>query len=74
VLSSPRLSDLAGICDKYLFLTGTTPMLVRAHEISRSGAVTAEQLLHAFDRCRDQPTTAIALTDGRVGSSDAADG
>ena len=25
VLSSPRLSDLAGICDKYLFLTGTTP-------------------------------------------------
>lgn len=74
VLSSPRLSDLAGICDKYLFLTGTTPTLVRAHEISRSGAVTAEQLLEAFDRCRDQPTTAIALRDGRVRSSESDEG
>ena len=68
VLSSPRLSDLAGVCDKYLFLTGTTPVLVRAHDISRSGTVTAEQLLSAFDRCRDHPTTAIALTDGLVRS------
>jgi ABC-2 type transport system ATP-binding protein len=66
VLSSPRLSDLAGICDKYLFLASTTPMLVRAHEISRSGTVTPQQLLDAFDRCRDHPTTAIALTGGPV--------
>lgn len=66
VLSSHRLYDLAGICDKYLFLTGGVPTLVRAHEISRTGAVSAEQLVEAFDRSRDRPTMAIALTDGHV--------
>ena len=64
MLSSHRLHDLAGICDKYLFLTGTVPTLLRAHEIARSGVVTAEQLIEAFDRCRDRPTTAIAVTGG----------
>jgi ABC-2 type transport system ATP-binding protein len=66
VLSSPRLADLAGLCDKYLFLAGTVPILVRAHEIARSGSVSAEQLLEAFDRCREHPTAAIALTDGQA--------
>ena len=68
VLSSHRLYDLAGICDKYLFLTGSVPTLVRAQEIARSGAVTPEQLIEAFDRCRDHPTSALALTDGFVRS------
>jgi ABC-type multidrug transport system ATPase subunit len=65
VLSSHRLHDLAGVCDKYLFLTGAVPTLVRAHDIAGSGFVTAEQLIDAFDRARDQATGAIALTDGR---------
>jgi ABC-type multidrug transport system ATPase subunit len=70
VLSSHRLAELAGLCDKYLFLTGVVPTLLRAHEIARSGTVSAEQLLEAFDRCRDQPTAAIALGDGREGRFD----
>jgi len=69
VLSSHRLHDLAGICDKYLFLTGPVPTLLRAHEIARSGVVTAEQLIEAFDYCRNRPTIALALTDGLVRSA-----
>jgi ABC-type multidrug transport system ATPase subunit len=68
VLSSHRLHDLAGVCDKYLFLTGAVPTLVRAHEIARSGLVSADQLIVAFDRARDHATTAIALTDGQPGA------
>jgi ABC-2 type transport system ATP-binding protein len=73
VLSSHRLHDLAGVCDKYLFLTGAVPTLVRAHEIARSGLVSAEQLIDAFDRARDQATAAVALTDGRAEASSAVD-
>jgi ABC-2 type transport system ATP-binding protein len=73
VLSSHRLHDLAGVCDKYLFLTGAVPTLVRAHEIARSGLVSAEQLIDAFDRAREQATAAIALTDGRSDPSSAVD-
>ena len=65
VLSSHRLHDLAGVCDKYLFLTGAVPTLVRAHDIAGAGLVSAEQLIDAFDRARDHATGAIALTDGR---------
>jgi ABC-type multidrug transport system ATPase subunit len=65
VVSSPRLHDLAGVCDKYLFLTGAVPTLVRAHEIARSGLVSAEQLVEAFDRARDHATSSLAITDGR---------
>ena len=70
VLSSHRLPDLAGICDKYLFLTGAVPTVVRAHDIARSGMVTAEQLLEAFDRCREQPTAVVAASDGLAGYPD----
>ena len=73
VLSSHRLHDLAGVCDKYLFLTGAVPALVRAHEIARSGLVSAEQLIDAFDRAREHATTAIAMTDGRPAASHALD-
>lgn len=65
VLSSHRLHDLAGVCDKYLLLTGGVPTLMRAHEIARSGLVSADQLIDALDRARDHATEAIALTDGR---------
>ena len=73
VLSSHRLHDLAGLCDKYLFLTGAVPALVRAHEIARSGLVSAEQLIDAFDRARDHATAAIALSDGQSGAGAALD-
>ena len=65
VLSSHRLHDLAGVCDKYLLLTGGVPTLVRAHDIARSGLVSPEQLIDALDRAREHATEAIALTDGR---------
>ena len=65
MLSSHRLHDLAGVCDKYLFLTGAVPTLVRAHDLARSGVVSAAQRIDAFDRARDHATTAIALADGR---------
>ena len=73
VLSSHRLHDLAGVCDKYLFLTGHLPTLLRAHEIARSGIVSTDQLVSTFDRLRERPTTArleggAALTDGLVRS------
>jgi len=73
VLSSHRLHDLAGVCDKYLFLTGAVPTLVRAHDLARSGIVSAEQLIDAFDRARDQATTVIALSDGRPAPGHALD-
>jgi hypothetical protein len=38
---------------------------MRAHEIARSGLVSAEQLIDAFDRARDHATSVIALADGR---------
>lgn len=63
VLSSHRLHDLAGVCDKYLLLAGPVPTLLRAHQLARSGVVTAEQLIEAFDRLRDR-TSVIALNDG----------
>jgi len=73
VLSSHRLHDLAGVCDKYLFLTGAVPTLVRAHDLAPSGLVSAEQLVDAFDRARDHATAAIALTDGRPDRAVSAD-
>jgi len=73
VLSSHRLHDLAGVCDKYLFLTGAVPTLLRAHEIAQSGVISAEQLIDAFDRARDHATAAIALSDGRPAGSPTVD-
>jgi ABC-2 type transport system ATP-binding protein len=61
VLASHRLPDLAGVCDKYLLLTGHAPVLLRAHEIARSGVVTAEQLRDAFDEARDRPTSVVTV-------------
>jgi ABC-type multidrug transport system ATPase subunit len=52
VVSSHRLHDLAGICDLYLFLANHQATLLRAHEISPVGPVTAAALTDAFDRLR----------------------
>jgi ABC-2 type transport system ATP-binding protein len=52
VLSSHRLHDLAGVCDSYLFLFNQTATLMKAHEISSVGPVTAATLVDAFDRLR----------------------
>lgn len=60
VVSSRRVEDLAGICDKYLFLTSYAPFLLDAHEIEPVGTVTAARLIEVFDSIRSEPT-AIAL-------------
>jgi ABC-type multidrug transport system ATPase subunit len=52
VVSSHRLHDLAGVCDLYLFLADHHATLLRAHEISPVGPVTATALTDAFDRLR----------------------
>jgi hypothetical protein len=44
VLSSHRLHDLAGVCDAYLFLLSNQAVLMKAHEISPVGPVTAAVL------------------------------
>jgi ABC-2 type transport system ATP-binding protein len=53
VVSSHRLHDLAGFCDEYLFLMPQEAQLLKAHEISRVGPVTASMLAETFDRLRD---------------------
>ena len=52
VLSSHRLHDLAGVCDLYLVLANHQAMLLRAHDVSPVGPVTAAALTAAFDRLR----------------------
>ena len=44
VLSSHRLHDLAGVCDAYLFLLSNQAVLMKAHEVSPVGPVTAAVL------------------------------
>lgn len=52
VLSSHRLTDLAGLCDLYLFLLPHEPTLLKAHEITSVGPVTAAVLADAFEQLR----------------------
>jgi ABC-2 type transport system ATP-binding protein len=61
VVSSRRLEDLAGICDKYLFLTSYAPFLLSAHEIEPVGLVTAARLCEVFDTIRSEPTAMTVL-------------
>jgi ABC-2 type transport system ATP-binding protein len=55
VLSSHRLHDLAGVCDAYLFLLPGQALLVKAHEITPVGPVTAALLTDLYDRLRRSP-------------------
>lgn len=57
VLASHYFQDLAGVCDAYLFLVGGQPTLVKAHEISPVGPVTAALLTDVYDRLRGGPAT-----------------
>ena len=52
VLSSHRLHDLAGVCDAYLFLVNHRSTLLKSHDISAVGPVTAALLMDVFDRLR----------------------
>jgi ABC-2 type transport system ATP-binding protein len=56
VVSSHRLHDLAGLCDDYLFLMPHEARLLKAHEISRVGPVTAALLADTFDKLRERAT------------------
>lgn len=57
VLASHYFQDLAGVCDGYLFLVGSPPTLLQAHEISPVGPVTAAVLTDVYDRLRGGPAT-----------------
>jgi ABC-2 type transport system ATP-binding protein len=57
VLASHYFQDLAGVCDAYLFLVGSPPALMQAHEISPVGPVTAALLTDVYDRLRGGPAT-----------------
>lgn len=52
VLSSHRLTDLAGLCDGYLFLLPHDPVVLKAHEIAPVGPVTPAVLLDVFEQLR----------------------
>lgn len=52
VLSSHRLHDLAGVCDAYLCLLPHNAVLMKAHEISPVGPVTAALLADLFEKLR----------------------
>lgn len=52
ILSSHRLHDLAGLCDRYAFLIDGRLRIESAGDLRRDGAVTGDDLLAAFDRLR----------------------
>jgi ABC-type multidrug transport system ATPase subunit len=56
-LASHYFQDLAGVCDAYLFLVGSPPTLLQAHEISQVGLVTAPLLTDVYDKLRGGPAT-----------------
>jgi ABC-2 type transport system ATP-binding protein len=60
VLSTRRLEELAGLCDKYLFLTPAAPFLFRAQDIEEDGRITPARLHEVFDMVRNDPTATIA--------------
>lgn len=57
ILASHYFQDLAGVCDAYLFLVGSQPTVLNAHEISPVGPVTAALLTDVYDRLRGGPAT-----------------
>ena len=59
VVSTRRLEELAGLCDKYLFLTPAAPFLFRAQDIEEDGRVTPARLHEVFDMVRNEPTATI---------------
>ena len=49
VVSSHRLQGMAGLCDTYLFLLNQHATVVKAHDITRMGPVTAALLSDMFE-------------------------
>jgi ABC-2 type transport system ATP-binding protein len=52
VVSSHRCEDLAGLCDAYLLLLPTQPVVLQAHEIAPVGPVTPAVLADVLERIR----------------------
>jgi ABC-type multidrug transport system ATPase subunit len=59
VLSSHRLHDLAGVCDLYFFLADQQTLMMKAHEISPVGPVTALQLTEVLEGLRGSIRPAV---------------
>ncbi len=53
ILSSHRLHDLAGLCDRYLFLNEGRVLGFQASALCADGPVTADVLFATFDRLRE---------------------
>jgi len=53
IVTSHRLFDLAGVCDRYAFLARGSLTCVSAGDLAPDGPVTGERLLAAFDTFRD---------------------
>lgn len=54
VVSSHRLHDLAGVCDRYVFIDRGFATSMAVHTVSDRGTVTGETLLAAFDHVRER--------------------
>jgi ABC-type multidrug transport system ATPase subunit len=54
ILSSHRLHDLAGLCDRYLFLNAGRLLSMSARAVCADGPVTADALFAVFDRLRQE--------------------
>jgi ABC-type multidrug transport system, ATPase component len=52
VVSSHRLHDLAGVCDRYVFLDRGIATAMTAESLTQDGPVTGDTLLAAFDTVR----------------------
>ena len=52
LVSSHRLHELAGVCDRYIFLNRGVTTPVSARSVARSGLVSGDALLAAFDVVR----------------------
>lgn len=52
LVSSHRLHELAGVCDRYIFLNRGIATPVSARSVSRGGLVSGDALLAAFDVVR----------------------
>ena len=52
IVSSHRLHDLAGVCDRYVFLNRGIATVASGQAVSRNGQVNGESLLAAFDAVR----------------------
>lgn len=59
VLASHDPHDLAGICDRYLFLVNRRGTLLKAHELSAGGPVTPALLAGMLDRLQVDATAPL---------------